>query len=59
VLTSHINARPRFLFVAFPLVIAMAKFARRSSFTLLAACFASSTVLLTVFYGLHRANYYP
>jgi hypothetical protein len=59
VLGSHINARPRFLFVAFPIVIALAKYARRSAFTVLAACFASSTVLLTVFYGLHRGNYYP
>jgi hypothetical protein len=59
VLGSHINARPRFLFVAFPIVIALAKYARRSAFTVLAATFASSTVLLTVFYGLHRGNYYP
>jgi hypothetical protein len=59
VLGSHINARPRFLFVAFPIVIALAKYVRRSAFTVLAACFASSTVLLTVFYGLHRGSYYP
>lgn len=60
VLTSHINARPRFLFVAFPLVIALAKRARRPPvFTVLAASFAASTTMLTVFYGLQRASYYP
>jgi hypothetical protein len=60
VLASHINARPRFIFVAFPLVIALAKTVRRPpAFMVLAATFASSTAMLTVFYGLHRANYYP
>ena len=59
VLTSHINARPRFVFVAFPLVVAVAKWARRSAFTVVAATFAASTVMLTVFYGLQRGNYYP
>ena len=60
VLASHINARPRFIFVAFPLVIALAKTIRRQpAFMVLAATFAASTVMLTVFYGLHRANYYP
>jgi hypothetical protein len=60
VLASHINARPRFIFVAFPLVIALAKTVRRQpAFMVLAASFAASTVMLTVFYGLHRANYYP
>ena len=60
VLTSHINARPRFLFVTFPLVIALAKTIKRSTtFTVLAATFASSTVLLTIFYGLQTKNYYP
>lgn len=59
VLTSHINARPRFVFVAFPLVIALAKWARRSTFTVLAASFAASTVMLTIFYGLQRGSYYP
>ena len=59
VLTSQINARPRFIFVAFPLVIALAKWARRWTFTVLAATFAASTTLLTIFYGLHRASYYP
>ncbi|MDQ3945713.1 MAG: hypothetical protein M3357_11290 [Actinomycetota bacterium] len=59
VLTSHINVRPRFVFVAFPLVVALAKWARRSVFTVLAATFAASTVMLTVFYGLQRGSYYP
>jgi hypothetical protein len=59
VLASHINARPRFLFVAFPLIIALAKWARRTSFTVLVAGFAASTVMLTVFYGLQRHNFYP
>jgi hypothetical protein len=60
VLASHINARPRFIFVAFPLVIALAKAIRRPPvFTVVAALFAAGTVMLTVFYGLHRANYYP
>ncbi|HET9770250.1 MAG TPA: glycosyltransferase family 39 protein [Acidimicrobiia bacterium] len=60
VLASHINARPRFIFVAFPLVIALAKTIRRPPvFTVVASLFAASTVMLTVFYGLHRANYYP
>src|SRR5581483_9046699 len=61
VLASHINARPRFIFVAFPLVIALAKAtARRPAvFVVLASTFAASTVLLTVFYGLHKLNYYP
>jgi hypothetical protein len=60
VLASHINARPRFIFVAFPLVIALAKTIRRPPvFMVVAALFAASTVMLTVFYGLHRANYYP
>jgi hypothetical protein len=60
VLASHINARPRFIFVAFPLVIALAKTTRRQpAFLVLVAVCAASTVMLTVFYGLHRANYYP
>jgi hypothetical protein len=60
VLTSHINARPRFLFVAFPLVIALAKYVKRSTtFTVLVASFATSTVGLTIFYGLQTKNYYP
>ncbi len=59
VLTSHINARPRFVFVAFPLVVALAKWARRSAFTVLAASFAATTVMLTIFYGLQRGSYYP
>ena len=59
VLTSHINARPRFVFVAFPLVVALARWARRSTFTVLAATFAASTVMLTIFYGLQRSSYYP
>ncbi|MDQ1493350.1 MAG: hypothetical protein QOJ23_5864 [Actinomycetota bacterium] len=60
VLASHINARPRFIFVAFPLVIALAKSVRRPpAFMVLTAAFAASTVMLTVFYGLHRLNYYP
>jgi hypothetical protein len=61
VMGSHINARPRFIFVAFPLVIALAKTTARkpTAFAVLAAVFASSTVMLTVFYGLHKLNYYP
>jgi hypothetical protein len=60
VLASHINARPRFIFVAFPLVIALAKSIRKqAAFAGLVAVFAASTVTLTVFYGLHRLNYYP
>lgn len=60
VLASHINARPRFIFVAFPLVIALAKTIRRPPvFMVVAGVFAASTVMLTVFYGLHEANYYP
>jgi len=59
VLTSQINARPRFVFVAFPLVMALAKWARRSAFTVLAATFAATTVMLTIFYGLQRGSYYP
>ena len=61
VMASHINARPRFIFVAFPLVIALAKTtARRPAvFVVLTAVFAASTVMLTVFYGLHDLNYYP
>lgn len=60
VLASHINARPRFIFVAFPLVIALAKTIRKqTSFMVVAGLFAASTVMLTVFYGLHRANWYP
>jgi len=60
VLASHINARPRFIFVAFPIVIALAKVIRRqTAFMVLAATFAATTVMLTVFYGLHRLNYYP
>jgi Dolichyl-phosphate-mannose-protein mannosyltransferase len=60
VLISHINARPRFIFVAFPLVIALAKTIRRQpTFMVVAGLFAASTVMLTVFYGLHRANWYP
>lgn len=60
VLASHINARPRFIFVAFPLVIALAKTIKRQpTFMVVAGLFAASTVMLTVFYGLHRANWYP
>ena len=61
VLASHINARPRFIFVAFPVVIALAKTTtrRQSAFVVLTAVFAASTVMLTVFYGLHKLNYYP
>ncbi|HLJ07315.1 MAG TPA: mannosyltransferase family protein [Acidimicrobiia bacterium] len=61
VLISHINARPRFIFVAFPLVIALAKTTtrRQSAFVVLTAVFAACTVMLTVFYGLHKLNYYP
>jgi Gpi18-like mannosyltransferase len=60
VLASHINARPRFIFVAFPLVIALAKAIRKQpAFLVLVATFAATTVMLTVFYGLHRLNYYP
>jgi Dolichyl-phosphate-mannose-protein mannosyltransferase len=60
VLASHINARPRFIFVAFPLVIALAKMIRKQpAFMVLVGVFAASMVMLTVFYGLHRLNYYP
>ena len=61
VLASHINARPRFIFVAFPLVIALAKTTARrpATFVVLTAVFAASSVMLTVFYGLHKLNYYP
>lgn len=60
VLTSHINARPRFLFIAFPLVIALAKWAKRPAvFAVLAGSFAAMMTMLTVFYGLHRAAFYP
>lgn len=60
VLTSHINARPRFLFVAFPLVIALAKWAKRPTvFAVLAGSFAAAMTMLTVFYGLHRSSFYP
>ena len=61
VLASHINARPRFIFVAFPLVIALAKTTtrRQPAFVVLTAVFAATTVMLTVFYGLHKLNYYP
>ena len=60
VLASHINARPRFIFVAFPLVIALAKMIRRQpAFMVVVGVFAASMVMLTVFYGLHRLNYYP
>ncbi len=60
VLASHINARPRFIFVAFPLVIGLAKTIRKQpAFMVLVGVFAASTVMLTVFYGLHRLNYYP
>jgi len=60
VLASHINARPRFIFVAFPLVIALAKMIRKQpAFMVLVGVFAASQVMLTVFYGLHRLNYYP
>jgi hypothetical protein len=61
VLISHINARPRFIFVAFPLVIALAKTTtrRQSAYVVLTAVFAACTVMLTVFYGLHKLNYYP
>jgi hypothetical protein len=60
VLASHINARPRFIFVAFPLMIALAKAIRKQqAFMVLVGVFAASTVMLTVFYGLHRLNYYP
>jgi hypothetical protein len=46
--------------VAFPIVIALAKVIRRQpAFMVLAATFAATTVMLTVFYGLHRLNYYP
>jgi hypothetical protein len=61
VLISHINARPRFIFVAFPLAIALAKTTtrRQSTYVVLTAVFAACTVMLTVFYGLHKLNYYP
>jgi hypothetical protein len=61
VLASHINARPRFIFVAFPIVIALGRATARRpwAFAVLAAVFAASTVMLTVFYGLHKLNYYP
>jgi hypothetical protein len=61
VLASHINARPRFIFVAFPIVIALAKRTapRPTAFVVLTAVCAASTVMLTVFYGLHQHNYYP
>ncbi len=60
VLTSHINARPRFLFVAFPLVIALAKWAKRPTvFAVLAGSFAAAMTMLTIFYGLHRSSFYP
>jgi hypothetical protein len=60
VLASHINARPRFIFVAFPLVIALAKKIRtQPAFVVLVVLFAASTAFLTVFYGLRTFNYYP
>lgn len=60
VLASHINARPRFIFVAFPLVIALAKTIKRQpTFMVVTGLFAASSVMLMVFYGLHRANWYP
>ena len=39
VLASHINARPRFIFVAFPLVIALAKTVRRQPVFMVVAAF--------------------
>ena len=60
VLASHINARPRFIFVAFPLVIALAKMIRKQpAFMVVVGLFAASMVMLTVFYGLRHLNYYP
>ena len=60
VLASHINARPRFIFVAFPLVIGLAKTIRtQRAFLTTAAIFAVSTVGLMAFYGLRHLNYYP
>ena len=60
VLASHINARPRFIFVAFPLVIALAKTIRKTpAFIVLVGVFTATTIFLTVFYGMQRFNYYP
>jgi hypothetical protein len=60
VLASHINARPRFIFVAFPLVIALAKTIRtQRAFLVTAVIFGASTVGLMAFYGLRHLNYYP
>jgi len=60
VLASHINARPRFIFVAFPLVIGLAKTIRKQqAFMVLVGVFAASMVGLTVLYGLRHLNWYP
>jgi hypothetical protein len=60
VLASHINARPRFIFVAFPLVIGLAKTIRSErAFLAVTTLFAVSTVGLMAFYGLRHLNYYP
>jgi hypothetical protein len=60
VLASHINARPRFIFVAFPLVIGLAKtIQKQRAFMVLVGVFAASMVGLTVLYGLRHLNWYP
>ena len=60
VLASHINARPRFIFVAFPLMIGLSKtIRRRPAFIVVVGIFSASSVLLTIFYGAQKLNYYP
>lgn len=56
--SATLNARPRFVFFAFPLVIVLARWTRGRSFGVVAAASGASMTLLGVFYFLERA-YYP
>lgn len=59
VLASQLNARPRFLLTSFPLVMALGRGIKGRSFPPVVAASAASLVMLTVFYALRRASYYP
>ena len=56
--SATLNARPRFLFFAFPLVIVLARWVHGRAYSVLVAASAASMTLLGVFYFLEKA-YYP
>lgn len=56
--SATLNARPRFLFFAFPLIIVLARWLNGRTFGVVAAASGGAMALLGVFYFLEQA-YYP